>query len=601
MYDKLINELKAANIITDAGTINPAYGKIFDKNKNIYDSILLATTFLDADYTNPSIIQRLRTILLNIKKSPICKNLNCANVIKFNSRKKYAEYCSTKCVATDKAVRQKTKVTNLQRYGGAAPACSQVVTKKTKQTKKKKYGDCNYNNREAAKQTSLARFGVEFAQQTNEIKQKTKETNNMLYGGDAPACSIDVIHKMQITCNEKFGASNIMQTEIGKLMYKNAFVLKHGVENPQQLQRVQDATRITTNKKYDVDFFSQQHISQESLDKLNNEEWLYDQHVIQKLPGNYISEYLGVTPRTVYLRLKKFNIPIQNFYSSIVERHLVDFISSYYKDEIITNSKAIIAPYELDIFLPSLNIAIEFNGIYWHGEQQGKDKNYHLNKTQMCKDKGISLIHIREDQWENKKEIVKSIILSKMRMLPNKLDARKCVVSKTSVASARNFLNENHIQGNANTSINIGLFSKDELVSVMTFSKSRYDKTSQYELVRFASLINTNVRGAATKLFSYFIREYSPETVISYSDMSRNNGNVYIHMGFKFSHQSPPGFGYVHPNKKTVESRLKYQKHKLINKLKIYDETISAWQNMKNNGYDRIWDCGNVTFRWEKD
>ena len=93
------------------------------------------------------------------------------------------------------------------------------------------------------------------------------------------------------------------------------------------------------------------------------------------------------------------------------EEELRDFIKSIIdEDDIIFNSRSILENnLELDIFIKSQNIGIELDGSYWHSEEF-KGKNYHLEKTKIANKKGIRLIHIFEDEWTHKKEIVKSKI-----------------------------------------------------------------------------------------------------------------------------------------------------------------------------------------------
>ena len=160
------------------------------------------------------------------------------------------------------------------------------------------------------------------------------------------------------------------------------------------------------------------------------------------------------------------------------------------------------------------------------------------------------------------------------------------------------FLHNNHIQGYTASSISYGLTHNEELVSVMTFSKSRYTKKYEYELIRFCSKLDTNVVGGASKLFKHFINQHSPNTIVSYSDKSWNTGNVYTILGFKYSHTSAPNYHYFKPGNTILQSRLQFQKHKLSSKLDNFNSVLSEWDNMKNNGYNRIWDCGNDVFVW---
>jgi G:T-mismatch repair DNA endonuclease (very short patch repair protein) len=69
-----------------------------------------------------------------------------------------------------------------------------------------------------------------------------------------------------------------------------------------------------------------------------------------------------------------------------MEREVYEFILSLYNKEIIRNDRTVLNGKELDIYLPDYNLAIEFNGLYWHSEDY-VGKNYHLNKTIECEKK----------------------------------------------------------------------------------------------------------------------------------------------------------------------------------------------------------------------
>lgn len=256
---------------------------------------------------------------------------------------------------------------------------------------------------------------------------------------------------------------------------------------------------------------------------------------------------------------------------------------------------------EVDILIPSINLAIEVDGIYWHGELNNKTKNYHLNKTNHCKKHGIRLIHITDAEWILKKPIVKSRILSLLQKAPHVIYARKCTLKELSYEQKHSFFKQNHIQGDATSSINIGLFHKDELVAAMSFCKARYNKKFQYELSRFACKINHSIPGAAGKLFQYFVKQYSPTSIISYSDKRWNTGNVYNKLGFTYEKSSAPNYWYFSKeNTLHLLSRVQFQKHKLRTVLTNYNENLTEWENMKNNGYDRYWDCGNDVWIWQQ-
>ena len=252
---------------------------------------------------------------------------------------------------------------------------------------------------------------------------------------------------------------------------------------------------------------------------------------------------------------------------------------------------------EIDIFIPKLNIGIEYNGLRWHSDLFQKDNLYHLNKTNYCKEHDIKLIHIFEDEWLFKKEIVKSRLLNLIEKTPNKIYARKCEVHEVSSKDSIKFLEENHIQGSLLNSINLGLFYNNELVSLMTFGHLRRNMGSKkkdgvFELTRFCNKINTNVIGGASKLLKHFEKNYKPFEIVSYADRRWSKGNLYEQLGFEFVHNSRPNYFYF---KKLIrENRFKYRKSELVKQ--GFDPNKTEKQIMEERGYNRIYDCGTMKF-----
>jgi very-short-patch-repair endonuclease len=273
--------------------------------------------------------------------------------------------------------------------------------------------------------------------------------------------------------------------------------------------------------------------------------------------------------------------------------------------EYIKNDRIQISPYELDIYIPSKKIAIEVNGNFWHSELVGKDKNYHINKTILCNDKGIKLIHIFEDEVVNKWDIVKSRIMS-MLGFNKTIYARKCDIVDLTFQEKKIFLNENHIQGDSNSSINIGLKYNNEIVAAMTFSKERViyngkqDK-GHYELIRYANKLGYNVVGGFSKLLSHFIKENSAESLKTFCDARWSGINplntVYSKCGFKYIGLTKPNYWYMHKtNMLNRKHRYNFTKHSILKNHTELDPNKTEWELMKELGYNRIWDCGNMKF-----
>jgi hypothetical protein len=278
---------------------------------------------------------------------------------------------------------------------------------------------------------------------------------------------------------------------------------------------------------------------------------------------------------------------------SIKEKEVIDFLSSLGLN-LIKGDRDILNGKEIDILIPDFNIGIEFNGLYWHCEKY-VDKDYHLNKTNVCESKGIHLIHIFEDEWVNNKDIVKSRLKNLFKLTENKVYGRKCIIKEVNTKDKTKFLNDNHIQGTIGSKVNLGLYYNDELVSIMTFGKGRVVMNgvkNEWELLRFCNKINHSVIGGASKLFKHFIKNYNPKQLISYADRRWSQGNLYDQLGFNKTHNSTPNYFYVVNNER--EHRFKYRKNLLVEA--GFDIKKTEREIMYDRGIYRIYDCGNLVY-----
>ena len=286
-------------------------------------------------------------------------------------------------------------------------------------------------------------------------------------------------------------------------------------------------------------------------------------------------------------------------YSSKKENEIFDFIKEKY-DGIIEQNYRKFDNKELDIYLPELKLGIEFNGLYWHSEKQ-KNKSDHFDKYVYFKNLNINLINIWEDDWNFKSQIVKSILLNSLGIIDKKINARNCIMKNVTNNEKTIFLINNHIQGNCSSSINLGLYFNEELVSMMTFGKKRMIlgnkilNSNEYELLRFCSKCNYIIRGGASKLFKHFIDNYDPIKILSYSNLDIGNGNLYDILGFK-------NLGYTKLNYWWSDYQHRYHrsgfmKHKLIEE--GFDKNKTENEIMYEKGYAKIWGVGNSKWIWE--
>ena len=482
-------------------------------------------------------------------------------------------------------------------------------TNKMRKTKLDRYGKENYSNPKKCKETKLKRYGDE----NYSNKEKLKKTKFDRY------CNENYVNveKCKNTCIEKYGIENWMKTEDGRNLAKKMgntygfgsdkfkkYLKDNNITNisqlPQVKEKVQKKNWNMMYKKFSTIFKDEF----EPLFTIDNYSGfgngiLYDFKCLKCDTTFKSILYSGIS-----LHCPQCN-PILTG-TSHYEIELKEFLSNYIlKDDIIMNTKSVLkGGYELDIYIPSKNMAIEFNGIYWHSENSGgKDKNYHLRKTKECKELGINLIHIFESEWINKRHVVEEIIKSKLGIFERRIYGRQTTVKEITSTDKNMFLETYHIQGKDLSTVKLGLYYNTELVSVMTFSKSRYNRNIEWEISRFVNKSGDIILGGASKLFNHFIKTYNPQSIITYSDIRYFNGDVYDKLGFTFIEDTNPNYFYFLPkiDELTLRSRIQFQKHKLKDLLKEYNDDMTEFENMTLNGYDRIWDCGNKKYIWKKD
>lgn len=253
---------------------------------------------------------------------------------------------------------------------------------------------------------------------------------------------------------------------------------------------------------------------------------------------------------------------------------------------------------ELDILIKEKNLAIEFDGLYWHSDLF-KKKSHHVLKTKRASELGIDLVHIFEDEWVEKKEICKSILKSKIGITSNKIHARKCKIKSVSPTEAKKFLESNHIQGFCPSKHRYGLYDDESLVALMTFGCNRVclgskPKKSEYELLRFCNLKHTSVIGGASRLFKHFVHTHAPNKITSYCDIRWGSGKLYEVLNFKRLKDTPPNYFYVKGGRRF--GRFRFRKDALV--AKGHDPNKTERQIMSEMGYIRIYDCGSMKFEW---
>lgn len=362
-------------------------------------------------------------------------------------------------------------------------------------------------------------------------------------------------------------------------------LLKYGVKYQSQRKEVKEIISEKLSK----------HQIGDVRDLLLCKEWLNDEYNVKKRSASDIADELEVYYGTVISYCRKYGFKIRKqSKDSLPQKQIHEYVKTLYSGEILYDDWDILGNLELDIYIPELKFAIEHNGLPSHtsNDDNPKSSNRHFVKTQRCRELGISLFHIRGDQWIKQKQIVKSMIASKLNVT-EKIYARKCQLRELSVKESRTFFDRTHIQGYTNSTVKLGLFFQNELVCAILFSKSRFNNKFHWELIRYSNELNVTVVGGFSKLLKYFRKNYSG-SIISYCDNSRSDGNLYIKNGFCLVRKNNPGYYWTDNHR--VFNRIKFQKHKLKQLLKRFNPNKTEKQNMFENGYRIYYDCGQFVF-----
>ena len=289
------------------------------------------------------------------------------------------------------------------------------------------------------------------------------------------------------------------------------------------------------------------------------------------------------------------------------EKEVIKFLEDNYSGRILLSDNIVLEGKELDIYLPDENLAIEYNGLYWHSEEgsRGKcDRHYHKNKTMKCRDKNIQLIHIFENEWVENSDIIKDKLLYLINKNYNvkRIYGRKCEIIEVEPNIKRDFLNENHIQGNDRSILNLAIKYDNDIVGIMTFSTGvvRRGKNDMLELSRYATKLGTSVIGGFSKVLKHLTRNYDlsdfNNTLITYADLRYSYGDVYVKNGWIKDGYVKPSYYYTKNNELFHKSLFKKNniKKKFPN---IYDKNLSERDMMKLLKYNRVWDSGKIRYK----
>ena len=511
----------------------------------------------------------------NLKKLPASETSKRCNF-------KVKETCKDKYGDENFNDRVKARKTLKERYGDE----NYINTDKILETRERKYGSRSYVNIDKIKQTCLERYGVENYNNYDKIKQTKKQR----YGDENYLNQ----KKARVTKKQKYGDENYNNRDKAKETCLKIF----GTDNPAKNELIKNKMRKSILPKT-LDNWKDYLIN-------NNYELLDDYR------GTHVSRYLKQDYNTHWIKYRfkhkdcgyifkaSFNslgircpkcFPYNKSLKELKYNELIENID--FRTELGLYDK--ISPYQIDIFIPELNIGFEYNGSYWHSLIHDRiHKNYHKDKTDLALKKGIKLYHI----WEHdNEEIVKSMILSKLNKTENKIYARKCEIKEIKTKDRKEFFDENHLHGDVKSTFSLGLYRDNELISCISFRKHK----EGIEIARFASKLNTQVVGGFDKLLKHSIsklRELGYSKIITYCDRDWTpdyKDSVYYKNGFNFVGDSGCTLFYTLSDK--VYSRETFQKHKLKELFpESYSDGKTANQILEEHKIYPCYNSGNWKF-----
>ena len=412
-------------------------------------------------------------------------------------RAKLEEYCMRTYGVKDMSVRpgviEKRRNTCLEKYGAPSPLQSEDIKGKIAKS-------------------NLEKYGVENVFASSEIKKQIKITNLEKYGVERPTCNPEIFNKVKATCLKRFGKEYSFQAEEVKDKIKKSVFDKYGVMYVTQSPDIRKKTEQTNLDRYGV---TTTLVLQSSRDNLI---------------AKNISEYGKAYPKGISKAEDEVGVYLNSLGSEFKPNH-----------EILTGGR------EIDYYSEELKLGVEYCGLYWHTENspEPRDKKYHHKKYLECKEKGVTLITIFEDEWLYSKEQVKNRLQAIVSKTSNRIFARKCEVKDLTSAEACFFIACNHIQKDSTLGLYFaGLFFEGQLVAVMSFGRHPR-KAEELVLDRLCFKSGVVVVGGASKLFKYLFNKTNVSSIVSWSDNRWSDGEVYKQLGFVLQKELPPDYSYA--------------------------------------------------------
>lgn len=554
-----------------------------------------------------------------IKRSNIAKygveHAQQSSEIRAKSRATCLKNHGTEHALQNKAILQKAQATSLERHGSCFPIQLDQFKSKVRDTNLERYGVENFLSSEEVKEqiknTNLERYGTEYAASSEEVQEKTKSTMLERYGVDNAFKSEEIKEKIKSTNVKRYGVEHPSKSREVREKTKKTNLEKYGHETPSKNPEVRQKTANTNLERYGAECNLSLPETKERIRKTNLERYgvectLKSPEVQEKIRQTNIEKYGHehtfscdeIREKALKTKIARYGKPYPTWKYGKTQEEIKSWLASlgfnFISDHTVLEGK------ELDCYDQDQNLAIEYCGLYWHNENspQPRTRSYHHDKWKKCRDKGIRLLTIFDDEWNSKKEVCRSMILSKLGVFGRRIHARKCETKEITKDEMKGFCDLHHLQGgNRLSEVCFGLFHGEELVAVVDMGRHHRKKDLKTAvLTRLCFKAGLQVVGGSGKLFKACVdwcRENGVEKIVSWSDNRYSDGTVYEKMGFVKADDLPPDYYYV--NMKNPKKRLSKQSQSKKKAQCPPDMTELEWANSR--GLSRIWDCGKT--RWE--
>jgi hypothetical protein len=272
---------------------------------------------------------------------------------------------------------------------------------------------------------------------------------------------------------------------------------------------------------------------------------------------------------------------------------LYDFVKSLCDDAILSDRKKI-EPKELDVYVPSRDVAIEYNGLYWHSVKRSSNVNAHQSKHDLCDAAGISLLSVYEDEWRDKRDIIKSMISHRLR-LNKKIFARKLKTVKVTQKAAKEFFDQNHLEGYTNSFVTFGLVDEsNKLYAAIALRKPFHKKHHDtLEISRSCTLIGFSITGWLGKLTKHiksYVKQQYPDIkkLMTYVDFRVGSGEGYKSAGWSFIKNDKKALRFWWTDFQNRFNRFKFRANKQLG--------LSESAVAQAAGVVKIYGCSNSIF-----